>query len=508
MPRHHHANDFHRCPGRQRGAALMVMLVIMIMGSAAFLVSSLSRSALQIERDQKTADALAQAKEALIGYATTYRETHLQSGNMIYVPGHLPCPDLGTGTEGNEAAPCSGKDISAIGRLPWKTLGLPPLKDSSGECLWYAVSGSFKANTKPDLLNWDSIGQLDIFDVDGTTKIAGSTPENRAVAVIFSPGTALASQSRTLSAGTTECGGNYTASNYLETSNSINNSAVSAVANAITPFIAGKISDTFNDRLLLITPDEIFAKHIEKRSDFPGTYFNDPMALGNPTNTFGLLQKLAQCIVNYGQNNGAGLTDKRLPWAAPLNITDFANATFDDSVGTLAGRPPFRAQDSDSSTSNTLLNSGNSYRLLRTANCPTGWANVAGDTFTNSQQGWWDKWKDHLFYTVADAFKPTSSIATQTFPCASGTCLTVDGVGPYAAVLIYAGKKLTSPAQSRGTLAQKIVASNYLEGVNATSIQAGNGTVFTKVISATQNDTLICINQDLTIDPTCQNPVH
>ncbi|MDD5181297.1 MAG: hypothetical protein PHT15_08570, partial [Gallionellaceae bacterium] len=64
MPHHHQANDFHHCPGRQRGAALMVMLVILVMGSAAFLVSSLSRSALQTERDQKTAEALAQAKEA------------------------------------------------------------------------------------------------------------------------------------------------------------------------------------------------------------------------------------------------------------------------------------------------------------------------------------------------------------------------------------------------------------------------------------------------------------
>ncbi len=29
-----------------------------------------------------------------------------------------------------------------IGRLPWRTLGLEPLRDGNGECLWYAVSGS------------------------------------------------------------------------------------------------------------------------------------------------------------------------------------------------------------------------------------------------------------------------------------------------------------------------------------------------------------------------------
>jgi type II secretory pathway pseudopilin PulG len=492
-------------PRRERGSALLIILALIGIGAAFLLVSALMSNP-QIERDKITAAALAQAKEALIGYAATYGDTHLVSGNAVYVFGHLPCPDLGTGIEGSEASSCSGKNISALGRLPWKTLGLPPLRDSSGECLWYAVSGSFKSNTKPDLLNWDSDGQFQILAEDGVTVMAGSNATNydgtHPVAVIFSAGPILPGQDRTPAAsGVAECGGNYTPSNYLDTLASINNAIVSATANAITRFISGKTSDTFNDRLLFITADEIFAKRIEKRSDFPGTYFNDPSL----TAPYGLLQKTAQCIANYGKNN-ADPTDKRLPWAAPLTIPDFANDTLDDTPNLLAGRPPFKVKDSDSSTNNTLVSSGNSYRLLDITTCPAGWNMVAGNPATSSQDGWWDKWKDHLFYAVADAFKPSSAVAKQTTPCSSGSCLTVDGIGPYAAVLIFAGKKLASPAQSRDTLAQKTVASNYLEGVNASSIAAGTGTAYTKITSATANDVLVCIKQDLTIDPTCANP--
>src|SRR5574340_386012 len=90
----------HRPPkAEQRGAALIVMLVIMVMGAAAFLISSLSRSALQIERDKTTAAPLAQAKQALIGYAAS---ADLPSNPSAATPrpGNLPCPD--TNNDGNE----------------------------------------------------------------------------------------------------------------------------------------------------------------------------------------------------------------------------------------------------------------------------------------------------------------------------------------------------------------------------------------------------------------------
>ena len=112
---------------RQRGAALMLMLVIVVMGIAAALVGSLSTTALKNARQETTAVALAQAKDALIGRAVS-------DNNM---PGSLPCPD--TNDDGS-AELLSGNDCpSYIGRLPWKTLDLPDLRDGSGERLWYAL---------------------------------------------------------------------------------------------------------------------------------------------------------------------------------------------------------------------------------------------------------------------------------------------------------------------------------------------------------------------------------
>jgi len=68
----------------------MVMLVIIVTGVATFLVSSLNSSGLQITRDLKTTKALLQAKDALIGRATTDNN----------YPGSLPCPD--TDNDGRE----------------------------------------------------------------------------------------------------------------------------------------------------------------------------------------------------------------------------------------------------------------------------------------------------------------------------------------------------------------------------------------------------------------------
>ena len=61
----------------------MVMPVIMIIGVAAMFVAICS-SAIQIARNQATADAWQKAKEALIAYA-------ISDTNR---PGELPCPDF------------------------------------------------------------------------------------------------------------------------------------------------------------------------------------------------------------------------------------------------------------------------------------------------------------------------------------------------------------------------------------------------------------------------------
>lgn len=253
----------------------MVMLVIMIVGSTAILLNSLNSVTSRLARDSVAADAMAQAKAALIGYAITYAD------NNPNVNGFLPCPDQGQNStqDGSANSSCAAKNISAIGKFPWKTLGLSPSKDGNGECLWYAVSGTYKNNPDTDLMNWDNNGLFQVMAPDGASFLAGSSADNQAVAVLFSPGTPIGANSRTAASNAPRCGGNYTASNYLDndTVHSISNAAISATANSVTQFISGQVKDTsgnelVNDHLLIITRDEVF-NAIKKRNDF-GIHIN------------------------------------------------------------------------------------------------------------------------------------------------------------------------------------------------------------------------------------------
>ncbi|MCX8003760.1 MAG: hypothetical protein N2688_02210 [Burkholderiaceae bacterium] len=82
-----------------------------------------------VAREQVTQRALADAVSALAGFARM-RRCIVGTGTVL---SHLPCPDNGA-AEGVAATSCSP---TAIGRLPWRTLGIEPLRDASGECLWY-----------------------------------------------------------------------------------------------------------------------------------------------------------------------------------------------------------------------------------------------------------------------------------------------------------------------------------------------------------------------------------
>lgn len=217
------------------------------MGVAAFLVSSLNSAAIQIKRDQVTADALVQARDALIGYAATHPT----------LPGSLPCPDLNN----DGSADTTGQSCTAyIGRLPWKQLDLPDLRDGDGECLWYALSPVFR-NALPatsrspvsNPLNTNTTGQLSVFDNTGTLL---PSPPNPVIVIIFSAGATLSTQDRTATAGpATICGGNNNAINYLDTAFGINNATGGGTA---TSFIAANASTTFNDKLLYITAAQFF----------------------------------------------------------------------------------------------------------------------------------------------------------------------------------------------------------------------------------------------------------
>lgn len=271
----------------------MVMLVIVVMAITAALVSSLSSSALKSARQGKTAAALAQAKDALFGDAITYGDTHpIPPANPSHVHGYLPCPDMNGNLSGNSegsSETCGSKGENTIGRLPWKTLGLPPLRDGDSECLWYAVSGTYKNNPKTDLMNWDTQGLFEILDENGATVV------QNVVAVVFAPGAVLNNQNRAADGGASSCGGNYTPLNYLDndtaaqgntTAHGVNNAAI-AVGKFIQshyhpPNIPPSAPDiTINDQMIFITKDDLF-RSIIRRNDFSdqiSELMNDPYFL-------------------------------------------------------------------------------------------------------------------------------------------------------------------------------------------------------------------------------------
>src|SRR5258706_14542187 len=73
----------HAIGNRQRGVALIIVVVLLLIGIGAALFAFIRPASQAIERDKVTAAALAQASTALIGRAAA-------DANR---PGSLPCPD-------------------------------------------------------------------------------------------------------------------------------------------------------------------------------------------------------------------------------------------------------------------------------------------------------------------------------------------------------------------------------------------------------------------------------
>jgi type II secretory pathway pseudopilin PulG len=257
---------------RQFGSALLVF-VALILAAMSFVIVKALNSSTEAGRNETNAAVLAQAKQALIAYAATYRDypSFLCPTLGPSCPfGYLPCPD--TNNDGITELNCGATNVSVIGRLPWKTLGLPPLRDSNGECLWYAVSGRAKYNppTSPLFKNWDTLsGQFQIDDADGSTLVVADTNDTP-WAVVFSPGAARSGQDRT-AAVASECGGNDAVTAYLDGADALYTAPATVIANTnsvLTLSTTNSISDgTNNDQGQWITSNEIFDV-VKNRSDF------------------------------------------------------------------------------------------------------------------------------------------------------------------------------------------------------------------------------------------------
>jgi hypothetical protein len=191
-------------PARMGGQALIAaLLVIALITAAGLLAGGELRARAHARAHARSVEALAAARAALIGYAISYAEAHPGEGY-----GFLPCPDGGN-TGSTPIGACGARGTAAIGRLPWRTLGLPELRDGWGECLWFAVAGSAKHNPKPLALNWDSPGQFRPLDPEGDAQ-AVAAGDGLAIAVVFAPGPLRPGQTRPPSQGA-GCGGSTSA---------------------------------------------------------------------------------------------------------------------------------------------------------------------------------------------------------------------------------------------------------------------------------------------------------
>jgi hypothetical protein len=577
----------------QQGAALILFFLIILISGTIFVVSNVSMDDTKIENEEKTTQALAKAKEALLSYATTFHDTSSGGGEpRAGLMGFLPCPEIATSTtEGRSISSCGGGQyISAIGRLPWKTLGIEPLKDGSGSCLWYVVSSEYKNSgegvldpgalgtglgagySRSEMLNDDSNGSFELYNRNGNL-IKGNTADDRTVVTIIAPGKPLAGQVRTFD-NTTHCGGDFNANQFLEVINGVDNRSVTAAVDTVDDFIASDRSndDTFNDRIITISQQEIFGE-IKKRTDFT-------TLMQNTT------RELAECMAEFGKTNpgggggggtpcdpncesdcdsarsscrfgcsitwlicrfsgerpnicaanrntcrracdatrdacyaacaacgGGGGNDYRLPWPAAMDLGGFdyrfSESYVEDNVnGIHLGRFPVDVSSTGSVAGTD--NPGGTYLLendyppldplFTTYTHCTALNTDAAGTYNNIERRIWQNWKDHFFYALAGDYDPSPANNPSPAPGACTNCLTVDGNGPFSAVVIYSGERINNQVRdSTPDVDTKSILNNYLEGDNLD----GDLIYETNATNPAVNDIAYCIDESMQVS-NCQ----
>nr|VFK26453.1 MAG: hypothetical protein BECKMB1821I_GA0114274_10012 [Candidatus Kentron sp. MB]VFK74581.1 MAG: hypothetical protein BECKMB1821H_GA0114242_100672 [Candidatus Kentron sp. MB] len=265
-------------PRRQRGAALILLLSVVVFLTLFSLFSGCPRRmpSLSLRQAEKTMAALGQGKQALLGWAVSHP----------HAPGLMPWPDRNGDGNYDGDSDCASLPSHAtfnpgflLGRLPWRARTSPcerahgglgiDARDSSGARLWYGISRNlirrYQSPARYPAINPElaTSAPFPWFTVrDG----AGALISDRVAAVILAPGVALGNQNRVATAPDPE--------QYLDThaGTGINN-ADSDGCRDNNPgcggvdgeeFVLAKGENAFNDRLLFITIDELIAK-VERR---------------------------------------------------------------------------------------------------------------------------------------------------------------------------------------------------------------------------------------------------
>jgi len=220
----------------------MLVVAVVVMGAALIIVKTLNAATWRADRLRVTNAAITKAKEALVARAVT-------DDNR---PGSLPCPD--TDDDGVAQLFAGNQCPNYVGRLPWRTLELPDLRDAEGERLWYVLSPTHRDHSAAEPINSNTAGAI---------TVSGATPSAQVLAVLISPGRPLIREG---AAGmqARDCPGNCTvASNYLDFAGGVDNAA--GVVGGVINVASAAETASFNDQLLAIHADDIMPL-VEKRA--------------------------------------------------------------------------------------------------------------------------------------------------------------------------------------------------------------------------------------------------
>ena len=183
------------------GNAALLLLLVLGTGFAAFAALVAAAYGGTAARDRASDRVLLEARAALVAHAVD------RPIDLLVGPGYLPCPDLdGDGWAEATCGSLAGDSGQAqrLGLLPWKTLGLPELRDGHGERLWYAVATKYKGLLNcgasaacVDLTPAAAVGTITVREPTGAVRHDGTLADPRlersgAVAVVIAPGPPLA----------------------------------------------------------------------------------------------------------------------------------------------------------------------------------------------------------------------------------------------------------------------------------------------------------------------------
>lgn len=289
---------------RQKGAALLLMMTTLAVGSAFLLLRALNSSNGSVQRNVEDYKVLSEAKEALINYALLPAGTGL--GQLPY-PDILDTIDEGTSTnfDGLEDRHCPDTSSSirpalnvssrCFGRLPWKSLNMAVdaanQNDPGGIMPWYAVSANLLDACTVNLLNplflnrsyWVTTYNCLTFDLLPHPWLTvrdyrGNIISNRVAFVLILPGQRINTQVRpqalslprnfldavTISSGCTQrcVPGTYDNASYSPGNDFIVGEDRANVSGSNTNYVHPYV---FNDKVIYVTIDELMVA-MERRA--------------------------------------------------------------------------------------------------------------------------------------------------------------------------------------------------------------------------------------------------